>query len=172
MSDFNAAHDGAVGPQGGAALHQGFLELPHPRDLAPDAGAALHDHHLRLDRRGEHRQRDADEVVEVALRLVYPEPRAERRGGELPRAGLSVGARDRDDGSRELVAAQPGEPAERREGVVHLEPVEPGPARRAQPRDHAAHAGEPRVAKVVVRVEALALEGDEQLPFLHGARVG
>ena len=135
--------------------------------------------HAELDHRGAMRraqaqqgQRQADVVVEVAFggEAGVALPGAEDGGDHLRHRRLAVAAGHRHQ--RQIEALPPGrrELTEGETGIGHLEPGQAGLGQAAlgQRGDGAGRLG---LGQEVVRVEALAAQGDEQIAGPNGAGV-
>ena len=150
-------------------------------DLVRVVHAELADEHLGVLGRREHREREADEVVEVAGGGVDAGAGGDARAEHVLGRGLAHRPRHADDGpggmaptplpreaQEELLAvvvlgAQHGTPARTR-GVEHVRG-------HVGARDDGTRTGRHRPGEIGVAVHLLASEGDEDRAGLDGARV-
>ena len=138
----------------------------HGLNLVQAAHADLDDSSRVLLAQAQERQRQADLIVVVGLRLEDRAARREHRSREILRRRLAVRARDGDDRQREAHAPGVRELLIGRERVRRDEHrrLEAGQLLlRAARADHdAARTLLDRIAHEILAVEALALEGEEQ----------
>ena len=146
-----------------------FGEPGQQRDLASRAGTHLDHRRAVLAAQFQQRQRHADVVVEVALGRQHRSARGHHRGEQLLRRGLAVAAGHANDGQVEIRAPAGSEllQADQRVGHHDLRDRRVDAARH-QRTDRALAGG---LGDEVVRVEALAPQGREEITGLHRARI-
>jgi hypothetical protein len=147
-------------------------DLRKAGDLARVVHAQLDDRRPAAFAQAQQRQRQADVVVEVAFggERRIADPRAEDRRDHLRHRRLAVAARDRDERHREAAPPRGRELAQRAPAVGD---DEPGQRRLFQATlgERGDGAGGFGIGQIGVRVEALAAQGDEEVPRRDAAGV-
>ena len=158
----------------------GFGDRHQRANLSGCTHAQFHDRHLRTRPQLEQRQRQADVIVQVALVPERPVPQRQKRRGHFLRRRLSRAAGDRHDARARLPANIPRQRLQRPRGVLHFDHDRRRAHRRSLARrfhavravDHdARRATSDRARDEVVAVEALAMNGEEQVAGLHRPRI-